>query len=72
MRRMILVLVAAAVILALVAASATAKPKTKNLYCAEGSGPILQICAEKKEECELNVAANPESGPYSECQKQKV
>jgi hypothetical protein len=69
MRRILLVLVVAAVMLALVAASATAKKPVK-VYCAEGQ--TLRVCQETKKECEAMSEEYAELSPgqnFTKCKK---
>ena len=61
MRRILLVLAATAVMLALVASSVTAKPS--KVYCAvapvPGTGDSLVVCSPGKKACKERVAALP-------------
>ena len=70
MRRILLVLAATAVMLALVASSVTAKPT--GIYCAvapiPGTSDSLVVCNPTKKACKERVAARPELD-FSKCTK---
>lgn len=71
MRRILLVLAATAIMVALVASSVTAKPS--NIYCAvapiAGTGDSLVACSPGKKACKERVAALPAELNFGKCTK---